>query len=50
MKQVNPHARQNILDKLLEAAARGLWQADNDMLDQLRAEYLDIEGDIEELT
>jgi len=49
MEKVNPHARQNILDKLLEAISRGMWQADEKMQERLRDEYLEIEGEIEEL-
>ena len=48
MKDVNPYARQNIIEKLLEAIARGMWQAGSEMEDELREAYLDIEGDIEE--
>ena len=48
MAEVNPYARQNIIDKLLEAMARGMWQADREMEDRLRDAYLDIEGEIEE--
>lgn len=50
MEKVNPHARQNILDKLLEAIFRGMWQADREMENRLRDEYLEIEGEIEELS
>ncbi len=50
MKEVNPYARQNILDKLLEAISRGMWQADLKMEDRLKEEYLEIEGQIEEIT
>jgi cobaltochelatase CobN len=50
MESVNPHARQNILDKLLEAISRGMWKADADMENRLKEEYLDIEGEIEALT
>ncbi len=50
MQQVNPHALQNIIDKLLEAIARGMWKADSDMEQELRDMYLEIEGDIEERT
>ena len=49
MNLVNPHARQNILDKLLEAVSRGMWQADEEMKDQLMEEYLEMEGRIEGL-
>ncbi|WP_419658687.1 hydrogenobyrinic acid a,c-diamide cobaltochelatase [Desulfosarcina variabilis str. Montpellier] len=48
MKDVNPYALANIIDKLLEAAGRGLWNADADTLDALREAYLDVEGEIEE--
>jgi cobaltochelatase CobN len=49
MQKVNPYARQNIVSKLLEAVSRGMWNADEKMQQALRDEYLDIEGDIEEL-
>ena len=48
MKEVNPYALQNILDKLLEAISRGMWQADSDMEENLRNAYLTMEGEIEE--
>ncbi len=50
MRQVNPHALQNILDKLLEAISRSMWQATPEMAQELRDSYLEIEGDIEERT
>lgn len=50
MKSVNPYALQNILDKLLEAIQRGMWQAGEEMEASLRQAYLDIEGEIEERT
>lgn len=50
MKEVNPYALQNILDKLLEAINRGMWQADKEMEQQLMEEYLEMEGEIEERT
>ena len=48
LKEVNPYALQNILDKLLETIQRGMWNATDDMRDRLRDAYLEIEGDIEE--
>jgi len=50
MKHVNPYVLHNILDKLLEAAQRSMWQADEDMPDTLHDAYLDAEGEIEEVT
>jgi cobaltochelatase CobN len=48
MKEVNPFALQNILDKLLEAISRGMWQADAAMEEQLKNAYLEMEGEVEE--
>ncbi|WP_457573267.1 cobaltochelatase subunit CobN [Desulfolithobacter sp.] len=50
MRQVNPHALENILNKLLEAIGRGMWQAEAEMEEKLRDAYLDMEGEIEERT
>jgi cobaltochelatase CobN len=50
MKEVNPFALQNILDKLLEAVSRGMWDADEKMEEELRNAYLEMEGEIEEWT
>ena len=50
LKEVNPYALQNILDKLLEAISRGMWQADDEMTQALQEAYLEIEGDIEEVS
>jgi cobaltochelatase CobN len=48
LRKSNPWALRGISERLLEAADRGLW-ADpaKDTLDQLRATYLDLEGDLE---
>lgn len=48
LKEVNPFALQNILDKLLETIHRGMWNAADEMREKLRDAYLEIEGDIEE--
>jgi len=48
MQRANPWALRGITERLLEAAARGLWEApDAKTLDQLRQVYLDMEGDLE---
>jgi cobaltochelatase CobN len=47
-KKVNPHALQNITERLLEAIAREQWQAPDDTKEQLENLYLNIEGDIED--
>ena len=48
MKEVNPFALQNILDKLLEAIGRGMWHAEPEMEEALQEAYLEMEGEIEE--
>ncbi len=48
MKEVNPYALQNIIDKLLEAIGRGMWNADEQREEALREAYLEIEGEIED--
>ncbi|VAX34100.1 Aerobic cobaltochelatase CobN subunit, partial [hydrothermal vent metagenome] len=49
-KEVNPYALQNIAERLLEAASRGMWNASEEMKKRLEDLYLDVEGDIEERT
>ncbi|MBP8646196.1 MAG: cobaltochelatase subunit CobN [Syntrophobacteraceae bacterium] len=48
LKEVNPYALQNILDKLIETIERGMWNASDLMKERLRQAYLDVEGEIEE--
>jgi cobaltochelatase CobN len=48
LKKVNPHALQNIAERLLEAVERGMWRASDEMKEELRDVYLDIEGWIED--
>ena len=50
MEDVNPYAMMNILDRLEEAAERGLWNAPEEYLEKLRQLYLETEERIEELT
>ncbi|MBA9004045.1 cobaltochelatase subunit CobN [Thermomonospora cellulosilytica] len=48
MNRSNPWALRGITERLLEAADRGLWaDPDPDVLDRLRATYLELEGDLE---
>ena len=44
----NPYALEEIGRRLLEAAERGLWDADPEVLDGLKNAYLEMEGWIEE--
>ncbi|HEX4702929.1 MAG TPA: cobaltochelatase subunit CobN [Pseudonocardiaceae bacterium] len=48
MRQANPWALRGVTERLLEASNRGLWaEPDQDVLDRLRAVYLELEGDLE---
>jgi len=47
MREVNPWALESISDTLLEAIERGLWEADEETVDQLRDINLSVEGDLE---
>lgn len=44
----NPWALEEIGRRLLEANERGLWNADPEVLDQLKENYLEVEGWLEE--
>ncbi|MQA10846.1 MAG: cobaltochelatase subunit CobN [Pseudonocardiaceae bacterium] len=49
LRDSNPWALRGVTERLLEAADRGLWaEPDPEVLDQLRAVYLDLEGQLEE--
>ncbi len=49
MKHANPWALRGIIEKLTEAAERGLWaDPDAELMEQLQQVYLDVEGDLEE--
>jgi len=47
MRDVNPWALQRIAEILLEAAQRGYWDTDQEILQDLQSLYLSIEGVIE---
>ena len=44
----NPHALEEIARRLLEAEQRGLWDADEEVLENLKNHYLDIESWMED--
>jgi cobaltochelatase CobN len=47
-KKNNPYAIEEISRRLLEAQSRGLWDADEEVLNELRSNYLEIESWLEE--
>ena len=47
-KKSNPWALRGIAERLLEAVDRGLWESPSqEVLDGLKATYLELEGDLE---
>lgn len=50
MKDVNPWALKRLTEVLLEAQQRGMWQAKAETLSELRNLYLEMEGDMEDMT
>lgn len=48
IKSVNPWAIHSMVERLLEAQQRGMWNAKEESLEKLRALYISIEGDLEE--
>lgn len=47
LKDSNPQAFRNVLRRMIEAAGRGFWKADDKTLDQLREMYTSIEDELE---
>ncbi|MCW4018158.1 MAG: cobaltochelatase subunit CobN [Candidatus Bathyarchaeota archaeon] len=48
LKEVNPYALQNMTERLLEAISRNMWQASEQMKNDLQTLYLNIEGLLED--
>ena len=49
LRQANPWALRGMIERLTEAADRGLWaEPDAQLMDQMRQLYLDVEGDLED--
>ncbi|MEO1644310.1 MAG: cobaltochelatase subunit CobN, partial [Chloroflexota bacterium] len=47
LRDANPHATVAITKRLLEAQARGYWDADDDTIDKLREIYGNLEDRLE---
>ena len=50
LQKSNPEAFKNVVRRLLEAAGRGMWDADDETLDRLRDLYSDADDLIEQGT
>lgn len=49
LRQSNPWALRGMIERLSEAADRGMWAEPNaEVMDQMRQVYLDVEGDLED--
>lgn len=48
LNDVNPYALQNMVERLLEAIQRGMWEAEPQMKEELQDIYLEVEGNLEE--
>ncbi|MCL1970646.1 MAG: cobaltochelatase subunit CobN [Candidatus Bathyarchaeota archaeon] len=48
LKNVNPYALQNMVERFLEAISRNLWPASDEVKKKLQKLYLDIEGLLED--
>jgi cobaltochelatase CobN len=49
LREANPWALHSMVERLSEAAERGLWASpDQDTLDAMQQAYLDVEGDLED--
>ena len=46
----NPQAFNNVLRRMLEAAGRGIWNADAETLDQLKGLYAEMQDELEGVT
>ncbi|MBL6956042.1 MAG: magnesium chelatase subunit H [Chlorobium phaeobacteroides] len=49
LADLNPLAIKNIVGRMLEANSRGMWKADQDMIDELQEIYADLEDRLEGL-
>ena len=47
LRKSNPQAFRNVIKRMLEAAGRGMWDADEETLNSLRELYSDVEDEME---
>lgn len=50
LRKNNPQAYGNMLKRMLEAAGRGMWNADSDTLERLKSMYADLDAELEGVT
>merc|ERR1719271_639720 len=47
LRKANPQAFQNVVQRMLEATGRGLWDPDKDQLDLLKQLYVEMDDELE---
>lgn len=47
LRKSNPQAFANVLKRMLEAAGRGMWQPDAEVIDKLKQLYSDMDDQLE---
>jgi len=47
LRSLNPHSARTLVGRLLEASGRGLWSADENVLDRLRSVFVGLEDELE---
>jgi magnesium chelatase subunit H len=47
LRSLNPHSARALVGRLLEAAGRGFWQAEAEVLERLREIFSELEDRIE---
>jgi magnesium chelatase subunit H len=47
LRQSNPQAFRNVLSRCIEAAGRGIWEPQPELLDQLRKMYGEMDDELE---
>jgi magnesium chelatase subunit H len=50
LRSLNPHSARTLVGRLLEAAGRGFWSADNAVLDRLQDVFAGLEDELEGVT
>lgn len=47
LRSLNPHSARNLVGRLLEAAGRGLWEAEGEVVERLREVFGNLEDELE---
>ena len=47
LRRANPEAFRNILQRMLEASGRGMWDADEGTINKLKELYSDMDDELE---